>query len=113
MSKYSVVVSGNVTNQYLCTVNKKREFLYWEATLIAAGSSFGSGTLTWRMSPDKGVTWIDMQDESGSSVTATANSNFTVRLGGGSTNSDNLQVGFSVAGSTNPSFTVYAFDNNN
>lgn len=110
MTKYTATVTSN-TDVYICDVNKKRDFYEWFGTFLAYGT-WGSGTITYKISPDGGTTKIALKDASGTSITSTADDNFTINLAGGSTNTDAPKLYVTMAGATNPSVTVVLYDNN-
>lgn len=112
MAKYTATLTTAAADTFVCNVNKKRDFICWQATMFAYGT-FGGGTVNWLISPDRGVTKIPMYDISGTAYTSTANDDFTVTLGGGGTNSDCMQIYATLTGSAGASVTLDVFDNNN
>ncbi len=70
MSKFSVPVTGD-GDYYIADVNKKRDFYEWFGTFLSYGT-WGGGTITYKVSPDNGVTLIPLKDASGSSITSNA-----------------------------------------
>jgi hypothetical protein len=82
----------------------------WEAGIIAYGT-FGGGTVTFYISPDNGTTKIPWKDSSGNTFTSTADDNFTVNWGRGSTNSDMPQVYVGIGAATTPSVNILCYDN--
>lgn len=111
MAKYTATITAD-GDTFICNVNKKRDFEAWRATFIASGT-WGSGTITWKISPNGGTTKVPLKDSSGASITSNADDNFDVTLGAGGTNSDCPKIYATMAGSTNPSVSVVVFDNNN
>lgn len=112
MAKHTATLTTAAADTFVCNVNKKRDFEFWQATFFAYGS-FGGGTVNWLVSPDGGTTKIIMYDASGSAYTSTANDDFTVTLGGGTTNSDCIKVYATISGSTDAVVNLAVFDNNN
>jgi hypothetical protein len=112
MAKYTATLTTASASAFVCNVNKKREFEQWVATFVPYGA-FGGGTVNFLVSPDGGTTKIPLYDASGVAITSTANDNFTVNLGGGTTNSDALQIYVTITGSTGATVTVAVYDNNN
>ncbi len=112
MSKYTATLTTAAADTFVCNVKKKRDFYCWQATFFATGT-FGSGTVNWLVSPDSGATKVPMYDASGVAYTSTANDDFTATLGGGSTNSDCIQIYATLTGSTAATVTLAVFDNNN
>lgn len=112
MSKYTAVLTTAAPSTFVCNVNKKRDFEFWQATCFATGT-FGGGTVNWLISPDGGSTTVPMYDASGVAYTSTANDNFNAIIGGGSTNSDCVKIYATLTGSTGASVALAVFDNNN
>lgn len=111
MAVYTASLTAENTFAKLCTVNKKRDFIFWFATILYWGT-FGGGTITFYLSPDQGTTKIPLQDLTGQSQTATAQGNFSTSLGGGSTNTNSLELWVGVGAATNPSINLMVQDNN-
>lgn len=113
MAKYTITLTTAAgADIFVCHVKKKREFEQWTATFIPYGT-FGGGTLNYYISSDGGVTKIPLYDSSGTAITSTANDNFTVNLGGGSTNSDSPEIYATLSGSSGATVVLDVFDNNN
>lgn len=110
MTKYTATITAD-GDYYIADVNKKRDFYEWFGTFIAYGT-WGSGTVTYKISPDNGVTKIPLKDASGSNITSNADDNFTTNLAGGAKNNDAPKLYVTMAGSTNPSVIVALYDNN-
>lgn len=113
MAKYVVNFTVDVSLTKVCTVSRSRENPMWEATSIVYGSNFGGGTVTLFVSPDGGTTKVPLKDwVSGTAVSVgtTGAINF-LRLGAGGTNSDNLIIYATLAGSTSPVLALAIFDN--
>lgn len=111
MTLYAVTLTTAVPAQYICDINKKRDFRNWSAGVIIAGT-FGAGTVNLFISPDKGTTKIPWFDASGVAITSTANDNYTLNFDGGAKNSDAPQIYVTLTGSTGATVTVYLYDNN-
>lgn len=106
-------VSGTLTADGTITlgpIHKVREHDNYFGTISILGT-FGSGTAVVQMSPDGGTTKITQKTESGSAYSATANDTVNIRLGRGSTNSDQPILYVTLTGSTNPSLTAILNDN--
>lgn len=80
------------------------------ATVSVFGSTFGSGTVTMKYSPDGGTTKLDITDTAGNALTFTANGgrNIELAFGAGSTP---LKIYASMGSSTSPNVNVYLDDN--
>lgn len=112
MAKYTIIFAADAANTKIATLQRRNVAQVWEATSFVYGT-FGGGTVTLFVSPDGGTTKVALKDwVSGTavSVATTAAMNF-LRLGNGGTNSDNLILYATLAGSTNPALTVAIFDN--
>lgn len=110
MTRYVTTVNAD-GNFYICDVNKKRDMPQWFAGVIAAGT-FGGGTITFGISPNRGVTIVPLMDASGTPITSTANDDFTLNFGGSSTNSTAPWIYATMAGSAGANVTIYLYDNN-
>lgn len=94
----------------LGTVHRRRGGYDYLATILVYGT-WGSGTITYYLSPNGGTTKIAMKDLSGTTITSTADDNVNVQLGTGHTNTDDLSIWATLAGATNPSLTLKLYDN--
>ena len=112
MAKYTATLTTASASTFVCNVNKKRDFEFWQATFFAWGT-FGGGTVNWLISPDGGITQIAMYDASGTPYTSTANDDFTATLGGGGALGDQIQVYATLTGSVGATVNLAVFDNNN
>lgn len=113
MAKYSVSITADTTGTFVCNVKKKRGLHSYKYTIMAYGSTFGSGTVAWFVSPDSGTTLIAMTDLTDTALTMTANKMFDGELGGVSShNNDVLSIYVKMTGSTSPSVTAVVYDNN-
>ena len=76
------------------------------------GNNFGSGTVTLRMSPDGGTTFIDMPDQTGSAITFTADGVTNFELYGNQNPIGTEEVVFRLAltGSTSPTIRYIVDD---
>lgn len=114
MALYSAQITDN-GSVYICHVRRRRDATYWIGTILVygtpGGGTFGSGTITWNLSPDNGVTLIPMKDLSGNTITSTAADNFNTTLGNPHNNDQNLTVYATMAGATNPNVTALLYDN--
>jgi len=111
MAKYTTIFAADAANQKIMTVKIPGTATEWFANAYIYGT-FGSGTVTLFASPDGGTTKVALKDAiSGTAITTTAAAMFTLRLGSGSTNSDNIILYATLAGSTNPALNVAIFDN--
>lgn len=114
MSKFSVNLTANTggNGTFVCHCKKKRDNPSYKYTIMAYGT-FGSGTLTWYVSPDQGATVIAMTDLTDTALSMTSNKMFDGELGGvSSKNSDVLSIYVQLSGSTSPSITAAVYDNN-
>lgn len=115
MAKYTTSFTADASLTKICNVHMKKGVDQYFATVCiygTGGNNFGSGTVTMFVSPDGGTTKVALKDAiSGTAISTTSSAMFTVRLGNGSTNSDNLMLYATVAGSTNPSISVTVADN--
>lgn len=112
MAKYSTLITADTTGAFICNVKKKREMPRYEYTIMAYGSSFGGGTVTWYVSPDNGTTLIAMTDLTDAAISMTSNKMFDGSLGTSSHNNDVLSIYVKMTGSTSPNVTAIVLDNN-
>lgn len=110
MAKYTTTLTGDTAGAFICAVRKQRGLDFWRALLTAYGE-FDSGTLSWYLSPDNGVTLIPMTDSDDTELVMTANKAVNCSLTTGSHNDDLITVWVELAGSTAPSIVVTAYDN--
>lgn len=95
----------------LATVIRRHDAQSYAATFMVKGT-LGGGTWTLQVSPDGGVTKYTVQDVSGNPISGTSTGYFNYVLAGDSgSNSGNMGLYVNMNGSTNPSMTVYNFDN--
>lgn len=92
------------------TVHRRSMAPHYVGTIIAYGT-WGSGTITYYLSPNGGTTKVPLKDLTGTTVTSTADDNVNVQLGNSNVNSTELSVWATLAGATNPSLTVSMYDN--
>ncbi len=111
MAKYSITFAADGALTYICDVIKPRELTNWRATAVFAGDD-GGGTTTLHVSPDGGTTKVPLSNTSNTAVSVTAPGTANLELGIGSKNSDAMKIYATLAGSTNPTWTVSIFDNN-
>lgn len=115
MAKYTTTFSADASLSVVCKV-KLREGVneYFANAFIygTGGNNFGGGTVTMFVSPDGGTTKVALKDAiSGTAISTNASAMFTIRLGNGSTNSDQLIIYATMASSTAPSVSVTVADN--
>lgn len=110
MTKYTTNVTID-DDYYLCDINKPRALTEYRYAVNAYGT-WGTGTLTFKISTDDGNTLVDLQDATGTPIALTANGNFTGNWGNGSKNNDAPKFYATMSGSTNATVTVDVFDNN-
>ena len=79
---------------------------------VSAKGTWGSGTITWKISYDEGSTYEPMKDLVGTAMTSTADDSFNVPLGKAGSSQDNPYICAVLSGSTNPSLTFRVMDNN-
>lgn len=113
MAKSSITLLANTPTggTFLCPVRKSREYPCWFASLTAQGT-FGSGTLAFFVSFDKGTTLIALKDLTDSAVSLTSAGSINVQLGTSRDISDEPQIWVELTGSTSPNIVVSALDNN-
>ena len=81
------------------------------ATIFCTGT-FGSGTVTIKLSPDGGTTKVDAADAAGTvAFTAAGVKNLETGYGSNNSTDDGIKVYASLAGSTNPDINITVFDN--
>ena len=112
MAKHTLSITGNVAVAYVCDVIKPRNLDMFRATVLIAGSTFGSGTVVLLVSADGGTTTAPLLDNTGTAISAAAIEMATIELGAGSKLDDALKIYATVTGSTNPIVAVDIFDNN-
>lgn len=110
MSKYTATITAD-GDYFICDINKKRDLTEYRYAANVYGT-FGSGTVTLKISTDGGTTKVAMMDASGSPITSTANDNYTGNWANASKNSDAPKLYATMSGSTAPSVTYDFFDNN-
>ena len=107
---HTVAFTANNQSSRLFDVIRRHDASHFIATIMAYGT-WGSGTLSFYLSPDGGTTKIPMQDFSGAQQTLTADGSFNPNLGNSSGNNDVLSVWATLTGATTPSITVKTYDN--
>lgn len=112
MAKYTATITAD-GDYFLCNLTKSSTNNEYRFSANVYGSTFGSGTVTLKISTDGGTTKTAMMDASGSPIASTAADNYTGQWGNGSTNNDAPKLYATMTGSTNPSVTYDFFDNNN
>ncbi len=110
MTKYSVPITAD-GDYFLCDMNKKRDLTEYKYAVNAYGT-WGSGTVTFKISTDGGTTKVPLKDASGNSITSTADDNFTGSWGNGAKNGDAPKMYATMAGSTGASVVIDVYDNN-
>jgi hypothetical protein len=111
MAKYTTTFAADASLQKICILGRRNDANELFANAFTYGT-FGSGTVTLFVSPDGGTTKIALKDAiSGTAISNAAAAMNTIRLANGGTNSDNLILYATLAGSTNPALTVAIFDN--
>lgn len=111
MARNSMTFAADASLTKIMTVKIPGTATEWFANAYIYGT-FGSGTVTLFASPDGGTTKVALKDAiSGTAITTAAAAMFTLRLGSGSTNTDNIILYATLAGSTNPALTVAIMDN--
>lgn len=112
MAKYSLTLNASTTSPgvALCNIVKKRDMPQWYYTVMGYGT-YGGGTLTWYVSPDKGTTVIPMTDLTDTALSMTQNKMFDGSLCASSNNTDRLQMWVQLTGATTPSLTVSVYCN--
>lgn len=112
-----IPLTGNITTPALlrqCV--KPRHSDGYGCTIMlggpATGGTIGGGTLSLYISPDKGVTFIPMQNASGTAMTLTAFGCFNATIFVGNSQRE-LGVGiyYTFTGSTSPNAKLWLSDN--
>jgi hypothetical protein len=112
MAKYTKTISADTTGTFICNCKKKRDQPSFKYTILGYGT-WGSGTLTWYVSPDAGTTLIAMTDLTDAALSMTANKFFDGELGGVSSSiNDVLSIWVKMSGSSSPSVIAAVYDNN-
>lgn len=111
MAIYTTTLSAQNTNVYICDIVKPRGFAAWYANACASGT-FGSGTVTFNISFDDGVTLLPIT-QSGTNVAAsvTAAGCVNLKCAGMADLSDDAKLYASIATATNPSIAITVQDN--
>ena len=111
MAIYTGALSAQNTNVYICDVVKDRGFDTWFGQGTASGT-FGSGTVTFNLSYDNGVTLFPLnQDGTSTAAALTAVGVVNLRCAGMSNNNAPVKIYASIATATNPVLTVRIQDN--
>ncbi len=112
MAKYTATLSAQNTSVYVCDIVKPRHADEWFANVMSTGT-FGTGTVTWNISFDSGVTLIPLtQDGRATAATQTAAGALNIRAGHMQVGTTPAKLYASVATATNPSIALTAFTNN-
>lgn len=110
MAKYTATLSAQNTSVYVCEIQKPRANGSWFAN-ACAGGTFGTGTVTFNLSFDDGVTLYPLPQDGAASVAAlTAIGSVNLRCGF----VDNLaksKLYASIGTATNPAITITVQDN--
>lgn len=110
MANFRTTLPANTAATAICTAHKPRELTEWFATINAYGT-FGSGTLSYKISTDGGTTKVAMKDISGSSYSATADDVINVSTGVANHLGKEPIIYAVLSGATNPSITIDVMDN--
>jgi len=98
-------------NYYLGRINKKRDNGYWLGTLFVQGT-FGSGTVTFGVSLDRGTTIIPINDLTQNVVSFTGNGLFNLEFGNSSRGFGDAPMLYAiVSGATSPNLIAGFYDN--
>lgn len=99
-------------NTKLATVVRRHDQQSYAGTLFIKGG-LGAGTFTLQVSPDGGTTKYTVKDTLGNNITGSATGVYFnyVFAGDSSKNSDDMILYVDLAGATNPTLTVYNYDN--
>lgn len=111
MAKYTASLTAQNTNVYICDIHANRGYERWFASAMAGGA-FGTGTVTFNLSPDQGVTLYPMnQDGTNSAASLTATGALNLASGMQDTNLC-LRLYASIGAATNPNVSITVCDNN-
>lgn len=111
MAIYTSTLSAQNTNVYICDIVKPRAFSTWYANACASGT-FGTGTVTFNISFDNGVTLLPLtQSGTNSTASITAAGCVNIECGGLSNLTPNAKLYASIGTATNPSLTIRVQDN--
>ena len=109
MAKISTSVTTTNATQ-IAIARKPRDADFYLATITLAGT-FGGGTMKLQMSPDGGTTKVDLEDQSGTVWSATANRTVNIQLGTGGALNDQIILYALNTGGTGISVIATVFDN--
>lgn len=111
MAKHTVSFTADGTSE-ICRVKRRQGANAYQATVFAYGSTFGSGSVAIKASPDGGTTKISLRNAGGTVVALTANDVVSIpEIGNGNALDDEIILYAALSGSTNPSITVEIWDN--
>lgn len=112
MAKYTATLSAQNTSVKVFNIHKPRNGSDVCTFTAGAYGTFGTGTVTFNLSPDGGTTLLPLTPISGTTVGQTAAAAFTYKVGNGDNNTDAPAIYASIGAATNPSLTIVAYDNN-
>ena len=112
--KHTKTITADGT-YFLARAKRRNDAPSYIASLMAGGT-WGGGTLTLKLSPDKGVTLYPYNDLTGVAISFTDNNSLNTELGVGDPGSNadwdnSLEIWAVLSGSTTPSLTVSVYDN--
>lgn len=112
MAKYSATLSAQNTNTILFTAHKPRNGSVSSLFTVLVSGTFGGGTVTVNISPDKGTTLVPLVPIGTSAPTITAAMAFTYQVGNGDKLADSPDIYVSIGAATTPTINIVAYDNN-
>lgn len=110
--KFTASLAAQNTSVYICDIVEPRNKETWFASASSAGT-FGSGTVTYNVSYDAGVTLIPLVQD-GTSTAAASTAAGTVNLRSGHHNKLGMgkpELWASIATATNPAINITVLDN--
>lgn len=112
MAIYTATLSAQNTNVYVCDIERPRAFPSWFANACASGT-FGTGTVTFYISFDSGVTLLPLNmDGTNATAAHTTAACLNLRVGGEVTKlSSPAKLYAGIGAATNPSIAITVFDN--
>ena len=114
MAKYTAVLTAQNTNTYICDIVGRHDADQWFATAMVGGNFGTTGSVSFGVSPDNGVT-IYTLPQYGTATPVAITASGAVNLASGFSNknisTDQLKLYAAIGTATNPSVTITVFDN--
>lgn len=109
--KHTATLSAQNTSVKICDISIPNGLDKYFANCMAIGT-FGTGTVSFQISPDGGVTKFTLkQGETTTLATLTSAGVVNIATGGVNNNSDQLELYATIGTATNPSLTITVVDN--